>query len=221
MNKNSIVKWTRNDNFLLSFLCIFFCLAVSCGGDDNSVEDIPVKGVSLSSTSLRMQKGTINELQAFITPSNATNKELVWVSSDTSVASVSKNGVITALSSGTAVIGVVTMDGQYRAECNVTVVSKVESITLNKTELTIVEGGEEMLIATILPEDASNKNVIWESTDKSIAKVSSAGVVTALNIGKTTITATSEDGYFSVTCFITVESGTNINYNPYGDKQDW
>lgn len=221
MNKKNTIKWTMIDSSILSFFCLFFCLIVSCGGDDNSVADVAVRGVSLSSTSLTMPKGTISELQAFVTPSNATNKDVVWVSSDTSVAAISKNGVIMAISPGTAVISVVTMDGQYKAECNVTVVSKVESITLNKTVLTIVEGGEEMLIATILPEEADNKNVIWKSADESVAKVSSAGLITAMKMGKTIITATTEDGHFSVSCSVTVESGTNIDYNPYSDKQNW
>lgn len=227
MNKNNtnkkIYEKIKRNNFVFG-LCLIISLFASCGGDDNSpveVPDVAVKGVSLSSNSLKIEKGTTNELRALITPTNATNKNVIWVSSNSSVATISNTGLITAVSPGTTIISVVTMDGQYKAECNVTVLSKVQSITLDKTELTIVEGGEETLVAAILPEDASNKNVIWKSADESIAKVSSTGVVTALKIGKTTVTATSEDGHFNATCAINVESGTNINYKPYGDKQNW
>ena len=80
----------------------------------------PVQGISLSKTSLTLVKGNTATLTATVAPSNASNKQLIWLSSDTSVATVS-NGVITAKGKGTAIITVETKDGGYMAKCTVKV----------------------------------------------------------------------------------------------------
>jgi uncharacterized protein YjdB len=82
----------------------------------------------------------------------------------------------------------------------------VESITLDKTTATIEVEESLQLTATILPVEAANKNVIWTSSNTSVATVSAEGIVTGLTVGSTTITATSEDDNTKVaTCAITVE----------------
>jgi len=77
-------------------------------------------------------------------------------------------------------------------------------IELDISQLTLMEGTEAQLTATVSPVDASNKNVLWSSADPSVATVSASGVVTGLTIGDTSITATSQDGGFTDVCSITV-----------------
>ena len=85
---------------------------------------------------------------------------------------------------------------QYDAECKVTVSDDVTviGITLSDASCIIKAGETKQLTATVLPADATNKNVTWKSSDTSVASVSDSGVVSAIASGKTEITATTEDG---------------------------
>ncbi len=78
-----------------------------------------------------------------------------------------------------------------------------------------------MLVATILPNDATNKEVTWTSDNKSVAKVSSNGEITAIKPGIATITVTTTDQNKTAHCKVTVTSSKNINYKPYGNSQNW
>ena len=95
---------------------------------------------------------------------DASNKKLTWKSDKTEIATVDDNGKVTALKAGTATITVTTEDGGKTATCQLTVTAKtiaVESVALNKSELTLVEDETETLSATVLPENASNKKLTW------------------------------------------------------------
>lgn len=83
-------------------------------------------------------------------------------------------------------------------------VKPVTGVSLDKAELTLDEGSTETLVATVSPEDATNKNVAWTSSDEAVATVDKDGKVSALKVGKTTITATTEDGKKTATCEVTV-----------------
>ena len=142
-------------------------------------------------------------LTATVSPDNATNKSVTWSSDDEAVATVDENGNVSANSVGTATI-TATADG-VTAECTIIVEEKVipvESITLNKTEAEIFVGAEEKLTATVLPEDATNKDVTWTSSDTTIATVDSNGKVTAKSVGTAAIKAKAGDK--SATCTIKV-----------------
>ena len=167
----------------------------------------PVTSVSLSKSSTTLTEGGTITLTATINPSNATNKNVTWSSSNSSVASVS-NGVVTALKAGTATITVTTEDGGKTAKCNVTVIAKVTSVSLDKTNIELTEGDVTTLTATIKPDNATNKNVTWSSSNSSIASVSN-GKVTALAPGSATITVTTEDGNKTATCLVTVKEKVN------------
>ena len=166
----------------------------------------PVESVSLDKTSYEMTEGDEFTLTATITPDNATNKNVIWSSNNTSVATVS-NGKVTALKAGTATITAKTEDGDKTATCEVTVNAKaypVESVSLDKTSYEMTEGDEFTLTATITPENATNKNVIWSSNNTSVATVEN-GKVTALKVGSVTITVKTEDGEKIATCEIVVK----------------
>lgn len=162
----------------------------------------PVTGVTLDKTSETLAVGAKTSLTKTVAPANAGNKNVSWSSSDTSIATVS-DGVVTAISAGTVTITVTTQEGNYTADCKITVIVPVASVTLNKTASTLLIGEIETLIATVLPENAANKSVVWNSSNPAVATVNH-GEVTALSGGTTTITVTTQDGNYIAKCEITV-----------------
>ena len=170
-------------------------------------QPVLVTGVSLDETSATVTVGSTTTLTATVAPTNATNRDVAWSSSDESVAAVDAYGVVTAVATGTAVITVTTVDGGFQASCTVTVTSQptlVTGVSLSRTSATTTVGRTETLTATIYPADASNHSVTWSSSDESVATVDAYGVVTALAAGTATITVTTVDGGFQDSCTITV-----------------
>ena len=168
---------------------------------------IQVSSVSLDKTSFAITEGESETLSAIISPTNATDQSVTWSSSDESVASVSSGGVVTAKAAGSATITVKTNDGGKTATCSVTVLAKTVSVTgvsLSESSLSITEGDTRTLIATVTPENATDKSVSWTSSDESVATVSSAGEVIAKSAGSATITVNTNDGGKTATCSVTV-----------------
>ena len=184
------------------------------------VEQIPVDHILLDKSDVTLTEGDSESLTATVSPSNATNKNVSWTSSNTSIATVS-DGIVKAVKSGTSTIKVTTSDGGKTAECKVTVKAKavsVESVRLNKSTLTLTAGDSETLTATVSPSNATNKNVIWTSSNTSVATVSN-GTVKAVKSGTTTIKVTTADGGKSAECRVTV--GTVIGGHEGFDEKDW
>lgn len=172
---------------------------------------IPVTSVTLAPETLSIEEGKTAELTATISPANASDQQFSWDVKDTEIASVygytSETKTVTALKKGQTQI-TVTVDGQT-ASCTVTVTPRtisVESITLNKTQLSLVKGATETLTATVLPTTATDKTVIWESSDTAVATVKD-GIVTAVAAGNATITA--KAGEKTATCAVTVTNPSN------------
>ena len=163
-----------------------------------------VTGVTLDKTSVTIEKGKTQSLTATITPSNAENKRVSWSSSNTSVATVDKNGVVTAKANGTATITVETNDGGKTASCTVTVKTSVSGVSLDKATASIVVKKTLQLSATVNPSTASDKNVSWSSSNTSVATVSNTGLVTAKAAGTANITVKTSDGGKTATCKVTV-----------------
>ena len=165
----------------------------------------PVTGVTLDRTSAELTEGDELVLAVTVSPANATNKNVTWISSDETVATV-KDGKVTALKPGTVKITVKTEDGGKTAECQLTVVAKVypvTGVTLDKTSAELTEGDELVLAATIAPANASNKNVTWTSSDETVATVKD-GKVTALKPGTVRIIVKTSDGGKTAECQVTV-----------------
>ena len=176
---------------------------------DPEPEEIPVEGVTLNAQNLTLNMGETSTLEATIIPDNATNKNVTWISENENIASVD-NGVVTTIGEGETTITVITEDGEKTATCNITVLPNedpeeipVEEITLNTQNVTLEIGETSTLEATIIPDNATNKNVTWTSENENIASVDN-GVVTAIGEGETTITVATEDGEKTATCKITV-----------------
>ena len=184
----------------------------------NAAAPVPVTSVSLDKTSLGLTEGDTETLTATVEPSDATNKNVTWSTSDASIATVT-DGVVTAVAPGTATITVTTEDGNKAATCAVTVTAAtvpVTGVTLNKTSTSLYVGDTETLTPTITPDNATNKNVTWSSDDTSVATVDASGLVTAVARGTAVITATAADGSgASASCTVTVSSylpPANPNY---------
>lgn len=175
---------------------------------------VAVSGVSISSASITVPKGEKRTVTAVIKPANAANTDLIWSSSNESVATVNGSGVISGKAKGTATITVQTEDGGFKDTCTVEVVQLVTAISLESTSISLDAGKTKTLVATVSPASASNKNVTWKSSDKKIAKINSKGVVTAVKAGTAVITVQSKDGNVSTTCRVTVtQPATGISLN--------
>ena len=160
-----------------------------------------VTGVALAPDKAVMYVGDTKNLTVEFTPSNATNKNVTWKSSDEAVATV-VDGVVTAVGKGTATITVTTEDGGFTATCEITVKIPVSSVTLNPTSTALVVGDTKQLTASVEPENADDSTVVWSSSNAKVTTVDQNGLVTAVGVGTTTITATAGDK--SATCTVTV-----------------
>jgi uncharacterized protein YjdB len=172
-----------------------------------TVASVAVTGVTVSPTSASLTVGGTQQLTATVAPSNATNKAVSWSSSNTSVATVTKSGYVTAVGSGSATITVTTTDGSKKATCSVTVTTAsvaVTGVTVSPTSASLTVGGTQQLTATVTPSTATNKAVTWSSSNTSVATVSTSGLVTAIGSGSATITVTTTDGNKKATCSVTV-----------------
>lgn len=136
---------------------------------------------------------------------------LSWTSSNTSVATISGSGTLTAVGIGVATITCTAHNG-VSAQCEVTVNPMlVSGITLNETEIEMLVGEKLNLTATIAPDNATDKSVTWSSTNEAVAVVSESGLVTAVGSGSCQIKATANDGSEkTASCLITVEKNNKL-----------
>ncbi len=218
---NKEVKWSSSDNRI----AIVNENGVVTGIKEGIViitatskEDNTVKGtITLSVTSNKILptaitinvKGEGNatvveqsqlSLEAIVSPSNATNKEVVWSSSDNDIAVVNETGTVTGVQEGTATITAISKeDGTVKGECVVVVTEKeilpiaIEIYVKYGGEALVQEGSTLTLATTVTPYDATNKEVKWSSSDNSIATVDETGIVTGIKKGTVTIVATSKE----------------------------
>ena len=179
-----------------------------------------VASISLSYTTASLITNETLILVPTILPATATNRTVIWTSSDQSVATVSNNGVVTAVSAGTATIRATTQDGNRTATCVVTVYAPVTGVTLPATSAVYIGVGTITLTATILPADATNRTVTWSSSDTSVATVNNNGFVVGISAGTATITVTTQDGNHTASSVVTVSPhpmrGCNSNTPGWG-----
>ena len=182
---------------------------VSNNNNNDKTEETPIlaEGITLNNTSLSIIIGESATLSAAVSPDNATDKTIIWTSSDANVATVT-NGKVSAVGAGSAVIIATTANGKT-ATCTVTVVAPdvdvlPTGIVLSNTSLTITKGTTATISATITPFNATDKTIIWISSDESVATVS-GGMVRAVGEGTAAITASTSNGKIA-TCIVTVET---------------
>ena len=188
--------------FLFSILTAASLLLMACSGKE---KEITVQSIAISQPSAELEIGETLTLKATVSPSNAFYDGITWTSTNPKVATVSGSGVVTAISEGTTTITV--MAGGKTANCSVTVRPVViSSVTLDKEALSLIIGESYSLFATVLPENAANRKVLWSSSDYSVAEVDETGKVTAVGVGVAKITVTTEDGGMTATCFVVVSA---------------
>lgn len=167
------------------------------------VPEISVTSIKLSIDNTTINKGSTNSIKIAIQPEEAKG-EIVWESSNENVLTV-ENGIITAIGAGTATVTARTLDGKVSDAIEITVYSKVTSISLSKEKLELLVGAETRIVASVLPEDASNKTVIWSVNNPEIASITEDGTVTAKSVGKTEIIAKSSNENIQAKCTLTVK----------------
>lgn len=194
MNMKKIIKL---------FLAVTVIVITACKNE----LDVAVTGVSLDQTSLSLYVDDTQQLTYRVAPENATNKEVMWKSLSSDIASVSPEGLVTAKSAGTAEIYVIARDGNKAASCQVTVsILEVPTtgVTLNLQELMLERTDKVRLVATVLPAGATSKSVTWNSSNNEVAQVDNRGEITGVSEGTARITVTTVNGGFQAHCNVTV-----------------
>lgn len=185
------------------------------GYDDigNIIEMKKVSNIALRWTSPhQMQPNEHTNLLFEVQPSDAFDKHLKWSSNNEEVATVDEKGEVYAHKSGTATITVTTYDGSVSNSCEIIVAKPVAGVSIEPAEVELTELGKTaQLTAKIQPEDATNKNVTWKSSNESVCMVSNKGELLTTGYGKTVVLATTEDGNYVGTCIVTVSEETGID----------
>lgn len=209
------VAWTSSDENIakvskegeITAVGLGTCIVTAKAGEKSAtcevvVQPIPVESVAISKHELELFIGSKDTLSAKVSPENATFPEVTWTSSDESIASVSRDGVVSAIKLGSCTITATA--GEKQDVCQVTVKPiPVSSISIKPTSCKMYVGGTQVLQVTVLPENATDKTVTWSSDDTSVAKVSD-GTITAVGLGTCTITARA--GEKSANCQVEVEN---------------
>ena len=171
-------------------------------------EDLLVTSVALDRNEASLRDTETVQLTVTVGSEEATNRSIIWRSSDEDVATVDTEGLVTALSKvGMSVISATAADGSgVKAECRVTVMPTLVSIiTLDKTEISLKADKTETLTAIVAPATTTDKAIIWTSSDERVATVDANGEITAVYDGTATIKATAADGSGVVAeCTVTV-----------------
>lgn len=164
---------------------------------------IAVERIELDKTEITATVDDIVTLTAKIYPENAKNKEIIWKSDNEEVATVDFNGNVTFVGFGKGYITATTVDGNKVASCYFYATdTKVHQVILSAEKNELHLGDTMQLTATVLPSEALNRRIKFESDNEKVAMVDSDGVVTGLSIGRATISVTTEDGGY--TDFVTV-----------------
>ena len=199
--------------------CVITCTAKDGSGITATcsceVANVLVADISLSPLSLSFSPRDTQRIEAVISPSNATNKNVLWRSDDTSVANVDADGNVTAVSAGACHIICEATDGSGVSEsCECSVSNRmVTGITLSKASLSLPIGESEVLLATLTPDNVTNADLIWSSSNEGVALVNPMGMVTAVAEGSCTIVCMAADGSgvsSSCSCDVVEQPVTNI-----------
>ena len=165
---------------------------------------------NLPAKQLTLKKGKTFTLKSKVTVTGKASKKVTYKTSNKKIATVNAKGKITAKKKGTAKIYVISKaDKKKKCTITVTVGTPVTKVKLNKTKSTMTIGKKQTLKATVTPKKASSKAVVWKSSNKKVATVTSKGVVKAKKAGTVTITATAKDGSGKkASCKVTVKKAS-------------
>lgn len=196
---------------------------VTCTASDNGKSSactvtvtsgtIAVTGVSLNLSACSVKKNASKTLTATVAPSDATNKSVAWSVSNSN-ATISPDGnkcTVTGASIGSCTVTCTTADGSFSASCTVSVTAPsvpVTGIQMSEASISLAVGSTHELTAALIPSNATNNIIIWESSDGKVTLDDDSGLtctVTGVSAGLCTVTATTADGGFEAVCNVTVE----------------
>ena len=153
-----------------------------------------VTGLKVAPATGKLFKDQTLQLTATISPNNATDKEVVWSTSDKKIATVDKTGLVTAVGPGSTIIKCNSVDGDFMSYSLITVMEKVSSVTLDQESVVIKAGQKIKLEAKVSGEKATNKTVKWASSNKKVVKVTKNGIIKGIKAGKAVIRCKAADG---------------------------
>lgn len=189
----------------------------------NITEILPT-GIEISGPSSVAENSNTAQYSTRYIPSGTTETGVTWeVASGGAYASIDQSGLLTVKSGAreaTVAIRATSIANPNASALKVVTVTymvltiPVTGVTLNKSSLSLTAGGAETLVATVLPSRATDKSVIWQSSNKDVATVDQSGKVTAVSAGSAVITVTTNDGGFTAECQLAVAAGTYLRVTP-------
>lgn len=174
-----------------------------------TVTTVPVSGVTITPATVTLSPAATQQLTATVSPTNATNKSVTWISNNPGIATVNASGLVTAVASGTAIITATTVDGKKTNTSTITVSASsipVSTAAISPSTIPLTTGATHQLSAAITPLNATNKSVTWQSSNTGVATITATGLVTAKGAGSCTITLTTVDGSKTSTALVAVNS---------------
>jgi len=169
------------------------------------VKPISANQIVLDKTSLTMIIGTKDKLNVRFVPTNTTNQKITWTTSNPLIVKVDHEGNIEASATGDAIIMATTEDGKTTAECKILVsLPSITGLDIDKKNIQVLIGEDVQFKAVTTPPNAQPEEMIWSSSDNSVATISSSGIAKTLKPGKTTIKVTNKSGLVSATTELTV-----------------
>ena len=153
-----------------------------------------VTGLTVTPNSVTLRVGNTTTITANPIPDNANDRRVTWSSSNLGVATVDANGLVRAVSPGSAVVTIRTNDGGHTRTVAITVYRPVANLTVNPTTMNLVVGQSQVVTATVTPADATNRTLRWTTLNPGIATVDANGRVTGVSQGWATIRVTTLDG---------------------------
>lgn len=155
---------------------------------------VKAQSIRLNYSSYALKKGKTVTLKVSVSSSNATKKTIVWTTNNKSVATVNSKGVVKGLKNGVAYITATVKGTTIRASCRVSVGTPVTKVSLNKSRVTVNVGSTFTIKTTVSPQTATDKSVVYTTSDPGIASVSSKGKITGKKAGTAVITVKAKDG---------------------------
>jgi len=200
-------------HFVWSAFIVITAMIVGSCENDSSKKPVLVTDVKLDKSEITLVLiNDTEQLTAIVSPEKATNKKVIWSSSNEAVAAVDSLGVVTAKGEGECDVTATTDDFGYTATCKITVLKQpplvidVTGVSLDESEVMLNIGESKQLKATVEPENATNKNVSWSTLDYKIATIDQNGLVTGKAQGETLVLVTTVNGAIRDTCKIIVSA---------------
>lgn len=174
-------------------------------------EVVKVTGVKFAAATVPVGTNATYQLAYTVSPSNATNKAVLFKSDNPSIVSVDAAGLVKGVAQGSTTVTVTTVDGGFSDKCTVNVTDiKVTGVAVSPTTASLFVGDSRPLTTTVLPANATNKAVTYSSSAPGVASVDASGAIKALAKGQATITAKTVDGAYTATCVVNVDDAWSL-----------